>query len=434
MAHVPPNPHFRALVAATLALAACAPKSAPAPTSAPEGVPGGAPPLVPAPGPKPTPCELQQGPTVGTNLRPVEPVDALAFAVANPMKGAALELRPITGQVCADGPGCVAPLVTEALHQQCGQIGCIESTLVWSREGVPGAATNRTALLEFLGPIDSRGEANLLAWVGGYSPTACPTKQGAKGVWKVTVNRRVSDCPVRVDSYDLDITPSGELTVKAHRKGASTSICIGRLPAGLGEVPEPGVTVGSWLARAAHLEAASVQAFDQLHAELVFHQAPKALQRAALACREDEVRHAKLMGDLARAWGATVAEPVVTATPVRTLVAIALDNAEEGCGREAWGALVGHWQSLRADDPAIRRVVRSVAQDEVRHAEFSFALDAWLRTRLTSAECARVDRTVRRSRRRLATEARLPVPEPMRRVLGLPDANEAATLWAALRT
>ncbi|MEM6925396.1 MAG: ferritin-like domain-containing protein, partial [Myxococcota bacterium] len=130
--------------------------------------------------------------------------------------------------------------------------------------------------------------------------------------------------------------------------------------------------------------------------------------------------------------GATVVEPHVEVDGPRRLVDIACDNAAEGCGREAWGAVVGQWQARHAADPAIRAVMASVAEDEVRHAEFSFALDAWLRPRLTRAERARVDRVARRARRRLAAETLTPVPLSVRHTLGLPGPPQARAMWSVM--
>ncbi|MEO0603897.1 MAG: ferritin-like domain-containing protein [Myxococcota bacterium] len=420
MRHVPPNVRFRSLVATALALAACSPTVAPAPAATASE------PRVLDEAPS---CDTQPGPGIGTALTPAHPIEALAVAERF---GETIELRPVFGTVCTEGAACIEPLFTDRLRLDCGQAGCVESALVWTRDGQPGAATTLDALLAFLGPVDSTGDARLVAWAAGYRPTACEPETDGEQTWNVTVTQQISDCPVRTDTYDLAITTEGTVTVTAHREGAPTNLCIGRLPPGLESVPPAGPVVASWLARAAHLEAASIHAFRQLHRELVHHDAPAQLREAALACLTDEVRHARLVGDLARARGATVSEPRVGAFRLRPLVDIARDNAAEGCGREAWGAVVGQWQGHHAADHAIRTVMAAVAEDEVRHAEFSFALDAWLRSRLTRAERARVDRAARRSRRRLAAEALQPVPSQVSEALGLPNATQARAMWSVL--
>src|SRR5688572_20386812 len=89
--------------------------------------------------------------------------------------------------------------------------------------------------------------------------------------------------------------------------------CIaGRRPPGL--LPAVfgggGGAVGAWLAELAHLEAASVPAFLMLADDLQRAGAPSALIDAARVAAADEVRHARLMGTLARAAGAEL--PAVT--------------------------------------------------------------------------------------------------------------------------
>ncbi len=415
MRHLPPDPRFRALVSTAIALAACTPKAVP--------------PLAAATAGASATCEDEAGLAAGTDLSPAEPVDALGLAYR---VDEGVELEPLVGDVCSEGATCVESLLDGALRRDCGQIGCRESSLVWSRAGAPGAATDLPTLVAFLGTIDTPGEARLVAWANGYTPTSCPVEADASGTWTLTVSRRISDCPITVDRYDLTVAPGGEVTVAAHRPGEPTQICIGRLPAGLASVPPAGETVGGWLARAAYLEAASVHAFEHLHAELEFHGAPDALCEAALACRDDEIRHAILVGELARSFGAEALVPPRVPTPIRALYAIACDNAVEGCGREAWGAVVGRWQGLHAADPDVRAVMAAVARDELRHAEFSFALDAWIRSRLPGSRRARLDGTLRRARRRLAAASQRPVPPRLREALGLPSLDETRALWSGL--
>src|SRR6185312_780824 len=112
------------------------------------------------------------------------------------------------------------------------------------------------------------------------------------------------------------------------------SFCTGRLPAALRDdfagAASPNV-VGDWVARAAYLEAAAVDAFAILAAELRAHGAPRALVRSAERAGADEVRHAREMGALARAFGSEPAVPRVDRREVRALVQIARENAVEGC-------------------------------------------------------------------------------------------------------
>ncbi|NOU33802.1 MAG: hypothetical protein HOO96_38405, partial [Polyangiaceae bacterium] len=107
--------------------------------------------------------------------------------------------------------------------------------------------------------------------------------------------------------------------------------CEGRRPAGLGgRVLRYLDELAEYFARAAYLEAASVPAFSFLHEELVLHGAPRALAARALTARADEVRHARLMGWLARRLGVTPEAPAALRRKPRTLLDMAIENAVEG--------------------------------------------------------------------------------------------------------
>jgi hypothetical protein len=174
-----------------------------------------------------------------------------------------------------------------------------------------------------------------------------------------------------------------------------TSACdaVGRRPAGL--VGEPALAAAGrldqWLARAAHLEAASVPAFAQLQRELTAHGAPERLVAGARRALADEVRHAQIMSGLARAAGARLERVDVAPTPLRSLVALASENAVEGCVRETAGAVVAARQAALLGDAPLGRVLAAIAVDERRHANLAWAIDDWARPRLTRAERRAVD-------------------------------------------
>ena len=52
----------------------------------------------------------------------------------------------------------------------------------------------------------------------------------------------------------------------------------------------------------------------------------------------------------------------------RRPVEIARENAEEGCVRETFGALLAAHQAAYACDPEVREVMTRIAGDELRHA------------------------------------------------------------------
>jgi hypothetical protein len=219
--------------------------------------------------------------------------------------------------------------------------------------------------------------------------------------------------------------------------GAPAAHCVyeavcpgGRTPAGLasrGDV-ESRSEIASYLCRMAHAEAASVDAFEILEAELAAHGAPLSLRRAAKRAARDEVRHARIMTALARAYGAEPVRPIVQRPPVRALVDIAIENATEGCVAETYAAAVAHAQSRAASDPRVRRAMRSIARDETFHATLAWRVAAWLDTRLTAAERARV----RDARDRAVATLRVAAPcasEPASiERLGVPRARENVAL------
>jgi hypothetical protein len=140
----------------------------------------------------------------------------------------------------------------------------------------------------------------------------------------------------------------------------------------------------------AHLEAASVPAFAHLERELRAHGAPERLLAGARRARLDEERHACMMSDLARAAGARM--PVVEVAPmaVRPLDEIAIENAVEGCVREALGALAASEQARTARDPVLSTVLAGIAVDEARHASLAWAVDRWASRGLSAAARRRV--------------------------------------------
>jgi hypothetical protein len=187
-----------------------------------------------------------------------------------------------------------------------------------------------------------------------------------------------------------------------------------------------------YLAESARLEAASIEAFRVLRRELAGYGAPRRLLRAASRAARDERRHARIAGALARRFG-TVPDPVtVEPRPVRSLEAIARENAVEGCVRETWGAIMALRQSTHATEPAVRAAMRRIARDEVRHAELAWDVDAWLRPRLARAARRRVRDARTAAVAELSREVTHVLPGPARQMLGVPCATESLALVAEL--
>jgi hypothetical protein len=210
--------------------------------------------------------------------------------------------------------------------------------------------------------------------------------------------------------------------------------CLGRRPARLdGLSRDGGATVGDALAHGAYLEAASVLAFRELAAELEVHGAPRALIDRLRRAARDEIRHAAVTGALARARGGEVVEPCSHPSGARGLLAIALHNAHEGCVRETWGAACALVQARSAEDRDVRRAMGGIARDETAHAQLSWHVAAWLASRLTEEERALVALETERAVEELRAEVARPLPEPVRRALGLPSPCVAQSMLGAMR-
>ena len=166
----------------------------------------------------------------------------------------------------------------------------------------------------------------------------------------------------------------------------------GRVPAGLEPAQVRARTeLGAYFASAAHLEAASVTAFRRLREELELHGAPSELLDAARSAERDEVKHTRAMARLARRHGGRYVRPRVADVPMRSLEAIAYENAVEGCARETFGALLATWQATHVGDLEIARTLADIAADETRHAALSWAIARWSASRLDRDACARME-------------------------------------------
>jgi hypothetical protein len=183
--------------------------------------------------------------------------------------------------------------------------------------------------------------------------------------------------------------------------------------------------VGAYLARQSHLEAASVRAFADIHDDLRALGAPPWLLRAVRASAADEVRHARVCSELAARHGVAVAWSPVPAAPRRSLAQLARDNFVEGCIRETYGAVIGGYQA-RAGARPYRRALRAIARDEIRHADLSWQLHAWLWPQLDAGERASILAAGRAARAELEL-ATADAPD-LRAALGLPDDVAARVL------
>ena len=211
--------------------------------------------------------------------------------------------------------------------------------------------------------------------------------------------------------------------------------CVGRRPAGMHalDAARSDSELGSFWGSVSTLESAAVLAFDHIAAELRYLGAPAALVDAALAAKDDEVRHAAMTDALARAYGVTPAPAAVDSFAPRSLFAFALDNATEGCVRETYGALYGEFQALAAQEPAVRETMREIAADETRHASLSWQIAAWAEAQLSMSERETIRAAQQEAIDALMVESQRPIPEALAEEAGVPRPAQAAELLAALR-
>jgi hypothetical protein len=207
----------------------------------------------------------------------------------------------------------------------------------------------------------------------------------------------------------------------------------GRRPQGLVAAQRRGrEEVAAYLARAAHLEAASVLAFEALARDLARLAAPAQLVAACRKAARQEVAHARTVGRLARARGAKP-EPVrVRRRAQHSLLELALHNAVEGVVRESYGALqaiVGARAAAAAD---VRQALARIAADEAEHAALSLRIASWLDAQLSPEERLLVAQAQRTAIAELRGELDQEPAPGLRSELGIPGRGLSLRLVEAL--
>jgi hypothetical protein len=242
-------------------------------------------------------------------------------------------------------------------------------------------------------------------------------------------------------SYVCPPAPDGSATVGLTcdvehfdpQGGCSWTQCtVGRRPEGLRRASRPSGKshVATYFGECAHLETASIVAFERLRVELGVLRAPRALLRSARRAARDETRHARTTRALAKRFGGRASRPTVEPPRARSLVEMSVENAVEGLVRETFGAALALWQARHARDSEVRRAMRRIADDERRHAELSWRVARWLHPKLTPEERDRVSREIRGAIATLRAEVSREPQPALRDVAGLPSARQAQVLLA----
>lgn len=381
-------------------------------------------------------------------LRPAIAVDYVELRSIDPFTGGSSSVLSRTGTLCATAPArpmCessyASKMPTTGFYKQCSDF-CTAGVLVATRGGEVVVIDSKATLDAFLAPYDTPQEALFAALTTGQYVSCTDKSHGAvravaDGFEVVTSTGSGCGTSDPVVQHLLHVDASGTVVeVSSSVLKAGTPGCvIGRRPEGLrkdsASLRAEGC-VGRYFAGNARLEAASVMAFRVLQAELRFHHAPASLLRQAHRSARDEVRHTRMTRRLARRYGAVAKSPSVQPQSIRSLEALAIENAQEGCVRETFGALLGRWQARQAADPAVRRAMLRIARDESRHAALSWQVAEWVTGRLSPESRRRVEEAQRQAIENLRSELSIE-PEPaLREVAGLPSASESLRLLAQL--
>ncbi|WP_437979642.1 ferritin-like domain-containing protein [Sorangium sp. So ce117] len=147
--------------------------------------------------------------------------------------------------------------------------------------------------------------------------------------------------------------------------------------------------------RAALLEHASIAAFARFALQLLSLSAPPELVGAAQAAMGDEADHARTCFELASAFAGRGVGPgplaIDGALGGEGAREILVTTLREGCIGETIAAIEAAEAALHATDPAVRRALEKIAEDETRHAELAFRFAAWALDRDPSLASAVID-------------------------------------------
>jgi len=134
--------------------------------------------------------------------------------------------------------------------------------------------------------------------------------------------------------------------------------------------------------RIAGFEHASVASFARFILDLLALAAPPGLVLAAQRALADEVEHARVGYALASLYAGTGVGPgplaaAATARPDADLDALVAAAIAEACVAETLAGLELVEAAAHAEDPALRRLLGTIAADEQRHAELGWRFVQW---------------------------------------------------------
>jgi len=324
----------------------------------------------------------------------------------------------------------------DVVFNECGMIGCSANIIVTTDGDDVTQYGTMDELLAFLGDIDTPQEALLVARYAGYliQCDGATTVTEVDGGYQVVVDN-MNSCDSHYYRWTLLIRPDGSIEVVDEEDLGASMIACGRRPVGLLSDGRAATDsrVADYFAACVHLEGAAVHAFETMTLELLHHGAPRALVDAAQQSAAEERHHTALASVLCQRAQAPEPTPRLDDVVMRDLLAMARENVIEGCVRETFGALLAHYQAQHAQDPKVADAMRTIAQDETRHAALAWELERWIEPQLTVAERKHLDTIKRSAVAQLAREMAQPMPAELIRDAGLPPVEVAAAMLDRLR-
>ncbi len=207
-----------------------------------------------------------------------------------------------------------------------------------------------------------------------------------------------------------------------------------RRPSGLEvrALGDPCADLGSFLGALASMKTASAVAFQYLAADLRALNAPVDLADLAERAQYDELRHARIIARLAHRYGGS--PPGIATAPwsLRSPFEIALENAVEGCVRDAHGARVALWQARAAVDRDLREAFTTITVDQARHADLAWTFAEYIEPFLEASRRSIVEDARAAAVERLRAEATIPLAHELMVVAGMPPPYAALALLSEL--
>lgn len=350
----------------------------------------------------------------------------------------------VIGEVCkgaTDKPACLAKVTETKSNTGWSHSTSMEGPSpphygVGTRGDEVFLVATQAAFAKAVAPLESAQEAVALVQVVYDDSVVCNDANVSSNATSYVVKTLSSSCGSKGETL-FTVSREGDVQRGSYREITSpdSNCAEGRRPSGLVMAPEPWLrSLSAHFAEIAFMEAAAVLAFDELQGHLRAFGAPPDLRLRVRKARADEVRHAAATTRLARRFGGVPKTPVcVESGALPTLLGFAIENAREGCIREAYGALVAAYQAKHAQDPDVAAVFRTIRDEEIEHAELSWAIADWVHTKLTPRE----RQQVQRARIDMIEELRVAVlaqpSDDVRIVAGMPDARTASMLLDQLQ-